>query len=116
MWWWEKSKIFYVKNGKTNRKTQKKSANVLSSSFQNQKLAYLCYDKVWRRDFVNIFSAEDEMKDINFNQLKLKVKQTYKKKEKITTYCEPSNDGANVNKTYLDTYLKKIGDHITLNI
>ena len=53
------------------------------------------------------------MQDINLDQLKLKVNDTYKKDEKKTTNFEPSNPEDNVNKTYLDIKLSKIGGHIS---
>ena len=54
------------------------------------------------------FSATDRVQDINFNQLKLKVNDTYKKIETLTTNFEPSNEEVKLNKTYLDTKFLKI--------
>ena len=42
------------------------------------------------------------------NQLKLKVKDTFKKDEKISMKIEPSNDEDVMNKAYIDTKLSKI--------
>ena len=54
------------------------------------------------------------MLDIKFNRIKLKVIDTYKKGEKITTNFEHSDDSVFVNKAYLDTILSKIEDHLSL--
>ena len=54
------------------------------------------------------------MQDLNLNQLKLKVNDSYKKDEKLTTYFEPSNDEEVINKAHLDTNLSKIEGHLSL--
>ena len=48
---------------------------------------------------------------MNINQLKLQVRDTYKKDEKITTIFQPIDDSDVVNKAYLDE--KKIDGHIS---
>ena len=53
------------------------------------------------------------MQDLNNNQLKLEVHDTYKKHEKITTKFEPTDDSDVVTKAYLDEKLKQIDGHIT---
>ena len=53
---------------------------------------YISYDKFWKSEFYKIFSAKVRVEHMNFNQLKLKVNDTYKKDEKITTNFESSND------------------------
>ena len=45
------------------------------------------------------------MKDLNINQLKLEVHDTYKKDEKITTTFETNGDSDVINKAYLDENL-----------
>ena len=69
-------------------------------------MAYDGYDTLWRSDFYNNVTAKDRTQDLN--HLKLKVIDTYKKDEKITTNFEPTDD-TDVKKTaYLDTKLSKI--------
>ena len=41
-------------------------------------MAYVSYDKLCRRDFYNDFSAKYIVKDLNLNQIKLKVNDAYK--------------------------------------
>ena len=60
-------------------------------TFQVQWLAYLGYDKLWRSNFYINTWAKSRVQDINYNQLKLKVNETFKKDEKLTTEFEPSN-------------------------
>ena len=50
----------------------------------------ISYNKSW--NFYNNVSAKDKVQDINPNQIKLKVFETYKKNEKFTTISEPSNN------------------------
>ena len=42
------------------------------------------------------------MLDFNLSHIKLKVNDTYKKDEQITTEYEPSNDEDVISKAYLD--------------
>ena len=42
-------------------------------------MAYISFDKLWRSEFYNNVSARDRVQDINLDQLKLKVNDTYKK-------------------------------------
>ena len=55
----------------------------------------------------------DKLQDLNINQLKLEVHDTYKKDEKITTKLEAVNDEDVINKAYLDDEFKKIDAHIS---
>ena len=55
-------------------------------------MAYISYNKFWESEFDNIVSKRDKLQDMNNNQLKLKIHDTYGKDEKITTKCEPVND------------------------
>ena len=76
-------------------------------------MAYLSYNKFWESEFYGIVSKRDKLQDININQLKLEVHDTYKKDEKITTNFEPIDDSDVINKSYLDEKLKKINGHIS---
>ena len=51
---------------------------------------------------------------MNIIQLKLKVHDTHKKDQKITTNFEPVNDGGVFYKTYLDSKSLKIDGHTTI--
>ena len=55
-------------------------------------MAYIACKILWESGFINNVSAEDGVKEINFNRLKLKVIRSYKKDEKITTHFAPSKD------------------------
>ena len=76
-------------------------------------MAYISCDKLSRSNFDNNVPAEDRMQDINLNQSKLKVNDTYKKDEKLTTKFEPCYDKDVVSKTYIDTKLCKIAGQIS---
>ena len=45
-------------------------------------MAYISYNKLWESEFDGIVSKRDKLKDLNINQLKLEVHDTYKKDEK----------------------------------
>ena len=64
-------------------------------------------------EFDGIVSKGDKLQDLNINQLKLEVHDTYKKDEKIKTNFEAINDEDVINKAYLDEKLKKIDGHIS---
>ena len=68
---------------------------------------------MWESEFDNIVSKRDKLQDININQLKLEVHDTYKKDEKITTDFEPINIEDIINKSYLDEKLFKINGHLS---
>ena len=76
-------------------------------------MAYICYDKMWRSEFYNNVSAKDRVQDINLTQLKLKVNDTYKKDEKITTNFQSSDDSNVINQAYLDTKISKIEGQVS---
>ena len=76
-------------------------------------MAYIRYNKSWESEFDGIVSKRDKLQDLNINQLKLEVHDTYKKDKKITTNFEPVNDEDVINKAYLDEKLKKIDGHIS---
>ena len=76
-------------------------------------MAYISYNKFWESEFDNIVSRRDKLQDLNINQLKLEVHETYKKDEKITTNFEPVDDSDVINKAYLDEKLLKINGHLS---
>ena len=76
-------------------------------------MAYISYSKLWESEFDGIVSKRDKLQDLNINQLKLEVHDTYKKDEKITTNFETVDDKDVINKTYLDGMLKKTDGHIS---
>ena len=59
------------------------------------------------------FSKRDKLQDLNINQLKLEVHDTYKKDEKITTNFEPIENSDVLNKRYIDEKLLKINGHLS---
>ena len=75
-------------------------------------MAYISYNKLWESDFDGIISKRDKLQDLNINQLKLEVHDTYKKDEKITTNFEAVDDKGVLNKGYLDSKLLKIDGHL----
>ena len=77
-------------------------------------MAYISFDKFWRSEFHNDIPAKDRVQDINLNQLKIKVNDTYEKNEKITTVFESSNAHDVINKAHLDTKLPKLEGHLSL--
>ena len=76
-------------------------------------MAYISYNKLWESEFDGIVSSRDKLQDLNINQLKLEVHDTYKKDEKITTNFEPSNNEDVINKAYLDEKISKINGHLS---
>ena len=62
-------------------------------------MAYLSYNKLWESEFDNIVSKRDNLQDLNINQLKLEVHDTFKKDEKLTTNFEPTNNSDVINKS-----------------
>ena len=76
-------------------------------------MAYISYNKLWESDFDGIVSKRDKLQDLNINNLKLEVFDTYKKDEKLTTKFEPVDNKDVINKAYLDEKLIKINGHIS---
>ena len=76
-------------------------------------MAYISYNKLWESEFDGIVSKRDKLQDLNINQLKLEVHDTYKKDEKVTTNFKAVDDEDVINKGYLDKELKKTNGHIT---
>ena len=65
-------------------------------------MAYISYNKLWESEFDGIVSKRDKLQDLNINQLKLEVHETYRENEKITTNFEPTDDADVINKSYLE--------------
>ena len=76
-------------------------------------MAYISYNKLWESEFDGIVSKRDKLQDLNINQIKLEVHNTYKRDEKITTNFEAVDDKDVKNKAYLDEKLEKIDGHIS---
>ena len=76
-------------------------------------MAYISYNKLWESEFDNIVSKRDKLQDLNINNLKLEVLDTYKKDEKLTTNFEPVDNKDVINKAYLDEKLIKIDGHLS---
>ena len=69
-------------------------------------------DTFWRSEFNINVSAENGFQVINFNQLKLRINDTYKQNEITTTNFQPSNPDHTINKGYLHTELVEINGHL----
>ena len=76
-------------------------------------MAYISYNKLWESEFDGIVSKRDKIQDLNINNLKLEVHDTYKKDEKIKTNFEPVDNEDVINKGYLDSESLKIDAHLT---
>ena len=76
-------------------------------------MAYISYNKLWESEFDGIVSKRDKLQDLNINNLKLEVHDTYKKDEKITTTFEAVNDEDVINKGFLGEKLLKIDGHLS---
>ena len=61
-------------------------------------MAYTSYNKLWESEFDGIVSKRDKLKDLNNNQIKLEVYDTYEKHQKITTDFEAAGDKDVINK------------------
>ena len=76
-------------------------------------MACISYNTLWESEFDAIVSRRATLQDLNINQLKLEVHDTYKKDEKITTNFEPIDNSDVINKGYLDKKLLKINGHLS---
>ena len=76
-------------------------------------MTYISYKKLWKSEFDGIVSKRDKLEDLNINQLKLEVHDSYKKDEKISTIFEPIDYEDVINKGYLDSKLLKIDGHLS---
>ena len=70
------------------------------------------FNKLWESEFDGIVSKKDKLQDLNINQLKLEVHDTYKEDEKITTNFEAVDGSDVINKAHLDKNLLKISGHL----
>ena len=70
-------------------------------------MAYISYNKLWESELDGIVSKRDKLQDLNINNLKLEVLDTYKEDEKLTTIFEPVDNKDVINKAYLDEKLIK---------
>ena len=68
---------------------------------------------MWESEFDGIVSKRAKLQDLNNNQLKLEVHDSYKEDEKITTDFEAVDDKDVINKAYLDSKLLKIDGHLS---
>ena len=76
-------------------------------------MAYISYNTLWESEFDNIVSKRDKLQDLNINQSKLEVHNTYKKDKKTTTSIEPTDDSDVINKAHQDEKLLKINGHLS---
>ena len=76
-------------------------------------MAYISYNKLWESEFDGVVSKRDKLQDLNINQLKLEVHDSYKKDEKLTTNFEPIDNSDVINKGYLEEKLLKIDGHLS---
>ena len=74
-------------------------------------MAYISYNKLWESEFDGIVSKRDKLQDLNINQLKLELHDSYKKDDKITTNFEAIDNSNVINKGYLDDKLLRIDGH-----
>ena len=74
-------------------------------------MAHISYIKLWESQFDGIVSKRGKLQDLNIDQLKLEVNDTYGKDEKITTKFEAVIDEDVKNKAYLDKTLEKTDGH-----
>ena len=76
-------------------------------------MAYISYIKLWESEFDGFVSKRDKLQDLNINQLKLEVHDTYKEDEKIATNFEAVDNEDVINTGYLDEKLIKINGHLS---
>ena len=76
-------------------------------------MAYISYNKLWESEFDGIVSKRDKLQDININQLKLEVHDTFKKNDKLTKNFEAVGNEDVINKGYLDSKSLKIDGHLS---
>ena len=76
-------------------------------------MAYISYNKLWESEFDGIVSKRDKLQDLNINNLKVEVNDSYKKDEKISTNFDPIDNADVINKGYLDEKLLKINGHLS---
>ena len=59
-------------------------------------MAYISYNYLWDSEFHNIVSKKDEVQDININQSNLRLNDSYKKDEKLTTHFDTTEHPQNL--------------------
>ena len=70
-------------------------------------MAYNSYNKLWENEFDNTVSIKDKVQEIDINQSKLEVYDTFKKdKNSITIFENPYNEDV-INKADLDEKIFK---------
>ena len=74
----------------------------------------ISYNKLWESEFDNIVSKRDKLQDMNNNQSKLEVHDSYKKDEKLTKNFEPSKYEKVINRAYIDEKLLQKNGHISI--
>ena len=80
---------------------------------KQQYMAYISYNKLGESEFDGIVFERDKLQDLNINQLKLEVHDTYKKDDKVTTNFEANNVEDVINKGFLDDKLQRINGHLS---
>ena len=95
-----------------------KKANLVMWRMKNQmnkqyQMAYISYNELWENEFDGIASKRDKLQDLNINQLKVEIHDTYKKDEKISTNFEPVDNEDVINKGFLDGEPIKINGHLS---
>ena len=75
-------------------------------------MAYISYNKIWESEFNTIVSKPDKIQDININQIKLEVHDSYKKDEKLSTDFERADVSDIINNIYLQEKLLNIDGNI----
>ena len=76
-------------------------------------MAYISYNKLWRSKLDNNVSKTEKLQDLNINQLKLELHDSYKKDEKLATHFEPIINEDVINKAYLDENLLNLNGHLS---
>ena len=64
-------------------------------------MAYISYNKLWESKFDDFVSKKDKVQDLNINQLKFELHDTYQKDEKTLTNFEAVNDEDVINQAHL---------------
>ena len=77
-------------------------------------MAYIGFDKLSRTEFYNNVSAKDRMQNMDLNQIKNKINDSFEKDEKITTKFEAVSDEDVINNAYPDTKLSEREGHLSL--
>ena len=77
-------------------------------------MAYISHNEIWENEFDNIVSKKDKLQDLNVNQLKLELLDSYERDEKLTTIFEPIKNEDVINKAYLDEKLLKKNGQLSI--